>query len=85
MNMDNFCSISAAWNDRECDRTSITNARFIRCAWLLSDFLGDNLPYNYRPHRVKITLTYAVTRVGVYSRDNILNLSLSNSYIARRA
>lgn len=32
----------------------------------LSDFLGDNLPYNYRPHRVKI----ALLQVGLYSRDN---------------
>ena len=45
----------------------------IRCARLWSDFLGDNLPYNYRASDV-LKLRLRSLRAAVYSRDNILRL-----------
>lgn len=47
----------------------------------LSDFLDDNLPYNYRPRRVKIALTYTIASPPLIREVTFFISSLSNSYI----
>lgn len=47
----------------------------------LSDFLDDNLPYNYRPRRVKIALTYTIASSMFIREITFFISSLSNSYI----
>lgn len=47
----------------------------------LSDFLDDNLPYNYRPWRVKIALTYTIVSPLFIREITFFISNLSNSYI----
>lgn len=68
MNMDHFCSISAAWNDR----TSVTDARE-------SDALDFEVTFSTIIYRIIIGLDVLKLRLRSYvplfvSRDNILCL-----------